>query len=318
MDSHKRSKSDGHSQQPKAESSSKSPKEESQSSSTCELSRRLDELTTESDSDEEELEENDPGEDDPEENGPEENGLKGRELRRQRRMRVRGRMETARGVWDTERNKLATYADDRLYTEAARAFNQEIKRKKLRTEMEECMSLDDTTVASVEKKEKELEGLKSTFVKKITKRRSRKSILRTLKEELKAYNMVKAESQKRVMEAQMEVDKTQLQEAEIRYEMVRLWQNEVERWVEELEIPILEYKSRYSPIELAADDAEHLRISLQNFRTHRDWCMDGPWLGQRWFYTNAARRYECDDCKDDIAYQTSLQAFQELQDETEV
>ncbi|APA15517.1 predicted protein [Sclerotinia sclerotiorum 1980 UF-70] len=286
---HKRSKSSGNAQQPNVGSNSKSAEEEGLSSFASELTRRLDELITESD--EEDLEEDD---------------SEKRELRRQRRMKVREGMETTRGAWDTERDELAMYADALQYTEAARVWIQERKKEELRTEKEEGKSLDKTSAASKERKEKELKELGNTFVKKITKIQSRKLIRKTLREELEAYAMVKAANSKRVRDAKAEVDETKLKEIAIKFKMMRLWQNEVERWGEELEIPTLAHKSKHSPADFSADDAEYLRTSLENLRTHRDWCMNGPRLGEYWFY-NGGRQYECDDCKDDITYKESLQ-----------
>ncbi|KAJ8063333.1 hypothetical protein OCU04_008562 [Sclerotinia nivalis] len=285
MDSYGRSKSDG----PKVGSSSKSAIEEGRSASESKVTQMLDRVTI--DRIEEDLKKE---------------NLSKRELRRRRRMGVRESMTSTRGAWDTERDKLETYADDRLYLESHRVRQQERKKEELKKEEEECRSLDNSTAESMKKKREDLKENESTLMKKITKIKRRKSIKKTLEEELKAYRIVKEESRRRVRDAQVEVDKTKLQEDEINHEMMRLWQNEADRWGEELEIQALQHKRTHSPFDFSADDMEYLRTSLENFRTHRDWCMNGPREGEPWFYTNCGRQLECDDCRDDIAHDASL------------
>ncbi|KAF7854581.1 hypothetical protein EAF04_010390 [Stromatinia cepivora] len=289
MESHGRSKSDSFAQESKVGSSSKSTIEEGRPVSASQITQRLDRVTI--DRVEEDIEKE---------------KLSKREIRRRRRMKVRESMISSRGAWDKERDKLMTYADDRLILESHRVRQQERKKEELKKVEEECRSLDNSTAESMKKKRQDLKENESSLVKKITTIKRRKSIKKTLEDELKAYRIMKAESVRRVRDAQVEVDKTKLQEDEIKHEMMRLWQNEADRWGEELEIQVLEHKRQHSPFDFSADDMEYLRTSLENFRTHREWCMNGPRDGEPWFYTHCGRQLECDDCQDDIAHDESL------------
>ncbi|TGO88911.1 hypothetical protein BPOR_0135g00170 [Botrytis porri] len=232
------------------------------------------------------------------------------ERRRQRRMRVRETMKATRGPWDTEREQLNAYARKRLATEDVRLRVIRAKKENLtRTEIEvieELKRQDEKIVKSEERCEEELKK-HSGLIKRVTRKKRRNSIKKTLEQEKIAYEAVKDNLRLQARDAECEVDREFLFKREIDYETKRLWEAEATRWEMELEIPTLLRK-----IDLPSEEREYLKTSIGNSYVHKRWCMAGPVDREPWSYRPYERKWVCEDCRADIRWERRLQENSEM------